>query len=338
MEILRPFCYSEGGVAAIIIKFRKRPAKIDGYEALLKRLPIYHSKQETVEDLLKSSKAGYGGEKRLDELMKNFDPDYEYLIIQDLSISKDAELQVDTVLLTRSCIILLEVKNISGRLKFTVNPSALHQTTQNGKERGYKSPLVQMEMIKWKLEKVLKSLKYSLPIHTFVVIAYPNQIVENTPPGSIIWSADEVMLRLHNFRMPPEKMNSDQLFNLGDQLLNLSSEYSPFPLAPKLDIQLDELEKGVFCPKCNFTKMNKIHRSWKCPACEITDSEAHHEAIREWFMLIKPTISAAECKDFLGLAYSSTARNFLTHPRYNKVGSNKTRRYYIEEKVDIHEK
>lgn len=338
MEYFETFCYAERGVAAIIIKFRKRPAKIDGYEALLKRLPIYHPKQETVEDLLKSSKAGFGGEQRLDELMKHFDPDYEYLIIQDLSISKDAELQVDTVLLTRSCIILLEVKNISGRLKFSVNPSALHQTTQNGKERGYKSPLVQMEVIKWKFEKVLKSLKYSLPIHTFVVIAYPNQIVENTPPGSIIWSADEVMIRLQNFRMPPERVTSDELLRLGQQLVALSAEYSPFPLAPKINIHLDELEKGVFCPKCKFTKMLKIHRTWKCHECEMTDSEAHHEAIREWFMIIKPTISVAECKDFLGLEYASTARNFLTHPRYKKAGSNKTRRYYIEEKADIHEK
>lgn len=338
MEVSKGFCYAERGVAAIIIKHRKRPVKIDGYEALLKRLPIYHPKKETVEDLLNSSKAGYGGEQRLDHLMKHFDPDYEHLIIQDLSISKDMELQVDTVLLTRSCIVLLEVKNISGRLKFSVNPSALHQTTQSGKERGYKSPLVQMEVIKWKFEKVLESLNYSLPVSTFLVIAYPNQIVESTPPGSVIWSADEVMVRLQNFRRPPERITSVELLNLGDQLVARHAEYSSFPLTPKLEIQLEDIETGVFCPNCKFMKMNKIHRSWKCQACEITDSEAHHTAIREWFMLIKPTISAAECQEFLGLRYASTARNFLAHPRYKKVGSNKTRRYYLEEKVDIHEK
>lgn len=338
MEYFIVFCYSIRGVAAIIIKHRKRPIKIEGYEALLKRLPIYHSKRDTIEDLLKSSKAGFGGEVRLDGLMRYYDPDYEHLIIQDFSISGHFDMQVDTLILTKSCAVLLEVKNIAGRLRFMTNPSALHQTTPGGNERGYKSPLVQMEMAKWKFERLLKKLGYSLPIHTFLVIAYPNQIVENTPRGSIIWSADEVMIRLHNFQMPPEKLNSDELLNLGHQLMELSSDYKPIPLASKYGVPLEEIEKGVFCTNCKIKKMNKIHRTWKCQGCGITDAEAHHEAIQEWFMLIKPTISVAECQDFLELNYASTARKILTHARYKKIGSNKTRRYYREEKADIHEK
>lgn len=326
------------GVAVIIIKHRKRPAKIAGYEALLKRLPVYHPKQEVIEDLLKSSKAGFGGEERLDHLMKFFNPDYPYLIIQDFSISTNMDLQVDTVLLTQSCVILLEVKNISGRLRFTLNPSTLRQTTASGMERAYKSPLVQMEMAKWKFEKLLKSINFSLPVHAFLVIAYPNQIVEDSPPGSIIWSADEVMIRLQNFNMPPEIISIDEMHRLGQQLLRLYSEYNPFPLAPKIDISPDEIIKGVFCLDCKHTKMNKIKRTWKCEGCGLANSEAHHQAIHEWFMLIKPSISVAECKDFLELEYLSTARRILSHPLYKKAGDNKMRRYYMDMHVGIHEK
>lgn len=325
-------------MAEIIIKYRKRPAVIAGFEALSKRLPLNHLKQEVIKERINSIKAGFGGEERLDHLMKHFDPDYPYLIIQDLSISTNMDFQVDTLLVTRSCVILLEVKNISGRLRFTVNPSALHQTKASGEERAYQSPLVQAEMIKWKFESVLKSLNVVLPVHAFLVIAYPNQIVVDTPPGSVIWSADEVMIRLHNFNMPPEQISEDEMHQLGQQLLGLSSEFNPFPLASKHGISSGEIAKGVYCPSCKTIKMDRCKRSWHCSGCNLKSSEAHHEAIREWFMLIKPSISAAECQDFLELEHLSTARNILKNPLYKRVGNNKMRRYYSEMKTGIHEK
>ncbi|WP_133257360.1 nuclease-related domain-containing protein [Planococcus halotolerans] len=305
---------------------------------MLKRLPAYHPKKEQVEDLLKSTNAGFGGEERLDQLMKYFNPDYPYLIIQDYSISANIELQADTILLTQSCVILLEVKNISGRLRFTINPSTLHQTTASGVERGLKSPQVQMEMAKWKFEKLLKSLNISLPVHVFLVIAYPNQIVEDSPPGSVIWSADEVMIRLQNFKLPPKILSIDELHRFGQQLLSLYSEFDPFPLAPKNNIHPSEINIGVFCPECKSSKMNKVKRTWMCEKCGLTNPEAHHQAIHEWFMLIKPSITVAECKNFLALEYVSTARRILNNPLYKKVADNKTKKYYLDMQVDIHEK
>lgn len=325
-------------MAEIIIKYRKRPVAIAGFEALVKRLPANHPKQETFKERLNSINAGFGGEQRLDHLMKYFDPAYPYLIIQDLSISTNVDFQVDTVLVTQSCVVLLEVKNLSGKLRFTVNPSGLHQTKATGEERGYPSPLVQAEVIKWKFESVLKSMDVSLPVHAFLVIAYPNQIVVDTPPGSVIWSADEVMIQLHNFNMTPEQVSEYEMHQLGQQLLSIASEFNPFPIASKYGISPKEIAKGVFCPNCITIKMNRCKRSWHCPECKLLSSSAHHEAIREWFMLIKPSISAAECKDFLELEHLSTARNILKNPIYKRVGNNKMRRYYIDTQMSIHGK
>lgn len=325
-------------VAEIIIKYRKRPAAIAGFEALSKRLPLNHPKQEVLKERINSINAGFGGEERLDHLMRHFEPDYPYLIIQDLAISTNADFQVDTLILTQSCVILLEVKNISGRLRFTINPSALHQTKASGEEKAYQSPLVQVEVIKWKLENLLRSLDVPLPVHAFLVIAYPNQIVVDTPPGSVIWSADEAMIRLHDFKMPPAQISEDEMHQLGQQLLKLSSAYNPFPLAPKYGISASEIATGVYCPGCLNVKMERCKRSWQCPGCKLKSSEVHHDAIKEWFMLIKPSISAAECKDFLELEHLSTARNILKNPLYHRAGNNKMRRYYSEIKMSIHEK
>lgn len=325
-------------MAEIIIKYRKRPVIISGFEALAKRLSANHLKQEVFKERINSINAGFGGEERLDHLMRYFEPEYPYLIIQDLSISTNVEFQVDTALLTQSCVILLEVKNLSGRLRFTVNPSGLHQTKSSGEERGYPSPLVQAEVIKWKFESVLKSLDFVLPVYAFLVIAYPNQIVVDTPPGSVIWSADEVMIRLHNFNMPPEQISEFEMHQLGQRLLSIASEFNPFPLAPKYGIKPSEIGKGVYCPSCKIIKMERCKRSWHCPECKLISSDAHHEAIREWFMLIKPSISAAECKEFLELEHLSTARNILKNPLYKRVGNNKMRRYYREMQAGIHEK
>ena len=305
---------------------------------MAKRLPLNHPKQEVIKERINSINAGFGGEERLDHLLKHFDPEYPYLIIQDLSISTNVDFQVDTLLVTQSCVILLEVKNLSGKLRFTVNPSALHQTKASGEERGYQSPLVQAEVIKWKFESVLKSLDFNLPVYAFLVIAYPNQIVVDTPPGSVIWSADEVMIRLHNFNMPPELISEYEMNQLGQRLLNLSSEFNPFPLAAKHGISASEIGNGVYCPVCKTIKMVRCKRSWYCSNCKLKSSDAHHEAIRDWFMLIKPSISAAECKVFLELEHLSTARNILKNPLYKRVGNNKMRRYYREMQASIHGK
>lgn len=310
----------------MIIKYREEPRKIAGYEALLKRISPAHPKRHAIKSSLNSAKAGFGGEERLDEAMEHFDPPYAHRIIQDFSLPAPFKIQVDTVIITQSRIYLLEVKNIAGKLQFRQNPSALHSVLADGKIKSYKSPIVQMNETTVRMRMFLKTLGYSVPVTSIIVIAHPSQIVENAPHTSRILSAGEVNFYLSEIVERPI-LSIEQLYHLGQAFLNAHQDYQPFPLAPKFQIEIPEIEKGVFCPRCFLGKMTRTKVAWECEMCRLISRNAHSGALNDWFMLIKPTITTAECCEFIGLQSLDAAKHFLVKSGCQPVGGRRYRHY-----------
>ncbi len=311
----------------MIIKYREKPVKIEGYEALLKRLSPTHPKRAAVKNSLNNARAGFSGEERLDEALCFFDPPYAHQIIQDFSLPEPFKIQVDTVLITQSAIFLLEVKNITGKLQFKQNPSALYSTLADGEIRSYKSPITQMNETAMRMGKFLKTLGSNLPIFSIIVIAHPSQTVEDAPPNSRILAAGEVNFYLTELNLPKPILSIEELNQLSEKFLAAHQDYQPFPLAPKFQIQQTEIETGVFCPRCQFGKMHRTQVAWECETCRLVSRNAHIEALHDWFMLIKTTINTAECRDFIGLKSLDTAKRFLLNNHCQPVGGRKYRKY-----------
>lgn len=311
----------------MIIKYRQKPAKIAGYEALLKRLPPAHPKRHAVKRNLNSAKAGFGGEQRLDEAMEFFTPPYAYQIIQDFSLPAPFKIQVDTVVLTQSCVFLLEVKNITGKLQFKQNPSALHSVLADGKIMSYKSPVTQMNETTMRLYAFLKTFACRLPIISLIVIAHPSQIVEDSPHAAQVLSAGEVNFYLSKMKLGNPILSIEELHRLGQTFLSAHRDYQPFPLAPKFQVGLSEIEPGVFCPRCHLGKMERTMVAWECETCRLISRNAHSEALNDWFMLLKPSITTAECQDFIGLKNLDTAKHFLIKSGCQPMGSRRYRHY-----------
>ncbi|SDH88819.1 Nuclease-related domain-containing protein [Planococcus glaciei] len=309
----------------IIIKYRERTEKIAAYEALLKRLPVGHEKTGTVLEMLNYERAGAGGEERVDELLSFFEPNYPFVVIQDLSLPDRS--QIDTIIITQDRLLILEIKNMGGKLRLQTNPSVLHQTYQNGNQRYFKSPVVQAETAKIKMEKILGKIGYILPVQTAVIMAYPSQVIENVPPDATVWIADELFFQLHRMEIGNQLLTEEQLYALGAQLLTMDQKYQPFPLAPNLRINPRDIQPGVYCPRCRLRKMNRIVRKWECAPCNLFSKDAHLEAIDEWFMLIKPTITTNECKIFLGVQTIDTAKHALRRNNLEEVGGRRQRFY-----------
>lgn len=311
----------------MIIKQREKPAKIAGYEALLKRISPTHPKRAAVKNSLNNARAGFGGEERLDEALDFFDPPYAYQLIQDFSLPAPYKLQVDTVLITQSCVILLEVKNITGKLQFKQNPSALHSVLPDGEIRSYKSPITQMNETVMRMGKFLRTLRCQLPIFSIIVISHPSQIVENTPPDSHILAVGELNFYLSKLNLSKTIISIEELHQLGNALLAAHEDYQPFPLAPKFQINPTEIETGVFCPRCHLGKMIRTQIAWECETCRLVSRNAHVVTLQEWFMLIKSTINTAECRDFIGFKNLETAKRFLLNNNCQPVGGRKHRKY-----------
>lgn len=311
----------------MIIKYREKPMKIEGYEALLKRISPTHPKRAAVKNSLNNTKAGYGGEERLDEALEFFDPPYPHRIIQDFSLGEEFKIQVDTVILTQSCIFLLEIKNIAGKIEFKQNPSALHSISATGEIKSYKSPITQMNETALRMNKFLKTLGCPLPVANVIIIAHPSQIVEGAPQNVRVLAAGEVNVHLSEMKLPKPILSIEELHQLGQRLVAVHKEYQPFPLAPKFQIDPSEIENGVFCPRCILGKMGRTQRAWECETCRLVSQDAHTTALQDWFMLIKSTINTAECRDFIGLKSLDAAKRFLVRSGCQPVGGRRYRQY-----------
>ncbi|WKA50267.1 nuclease-related domain-containing protein [Planococcus liqunii] len=292
---------------------------------MLKRLPPNHERNGAILELLNYENAGAGGEERVDDFLAYFEPDYPYIIIQDLSLPDRS--QIDTVIIMQDRLLILEIKNIGGKLRLQTNPSVLHQSFQNGKQRVFKSPVVQAETAKIKMEKVLKQINYHLPVQIAVIMAYPSQIIENVPPDATVWIADELFFQLHRLDIDNRLLTEEQMKSLGAQLLAIDQKYQPFPLALNMRINPQDIQTGVYCPRCRLRKMKRFVRKWECAPCNIFSKDAHLDAIDEWFMLVKSTITTKECKTFLGLETLEAAQRALRRKKLEEVGGKRHRFY-----------
>ncbi|WP_082235676.1 nuclease-related domain-containing protein [Halobacillus massiliensis] len=120
----------------MIIKPRTYPIQLRKLQSLLRRLPKSHTRYPMIQAAYSRNLAGYEGEKSIDYYL-DFLPEEDYLIIKDLRMKGSKYFfQMDTVILTRKYILILEVKNLAGSL--SLNRSTYQMIrTYNGVEEAF---------------------------------------------------------------------------------------------------------------------------------------------------------------------------------------------------------
>ncbi|WP_231687473.1 nuclease-related domain-containing protein [Bacillus sp. FJAT-22090] len=85
---------------------------------MLRRLPINHPTCLEIENKIRAIEAGYAGESYVDNFLKQVNFPKHYAILKDLHIpiSPHNYLQVDTLILTRKYIAVLEIKKYTGQI------------------------------------------------------------------------------------------------------------------------------------------------------------------------------------------------------------------------------
>ena len=68
---------------------------------------------------------------------------------------------------------------------------------------------------------------------------------------------------------------------------------------------------------------------WVCGSCSFTSRDAHLMALRDYALLIKPTITNRELREFLQLESASVAVKLLSRLNLPYTGSTKDRVYHL---------
>ncbi|BCB02089.1 nuclease-related domain-containing protein [Bacillus sp. KH172YL63] len=313
------------------------PLSIEKNQALLWRLPLHHQKYPVVEKDLKKKKAGYNGESTVYYHL-SFLKDKRYKIFHNVRLPLFSKyFQIDFLILTPAYILLIEVKNISGMV--SIDPFIKQLTrTRNGVAEGFNDPVSQVQRQKLLLQKwfSVQKLKHP-PIEHLVVFSHPSTILNyaKTPPKDSpyrnIIHAQNIIDKIKEVNNALSKeVLSDREVNRIKKLILKSHMENELDVELTYGITKTDIITGVRCEHCEHIPMTRVYASWRCGKCERFGKYAHHQAIRDYFLLINKNITNRELRDFLHLSSRTTAYKMLKE--FKMEGERKAAFYYNPQK------
>lgn len=319
----------------MIVKPRKFSIAIRKLKAIQGRLLQSHPKYELISENIAKRMAGYNGEQSLDYHLSFLD-EKTFQIIHDVRLFDGKHyFQIDTLILSRKLIYLVEVKNITGTLFFD---NQFHQLirTQNNTKEAFPDPLLQIERQCNQLNKWLKLHKFkNLQIVDLVVISSPRTILETFPNNEkihqkVIHSA-KLPFKIKYFEESQEKnlLTENQLNKLSKHIIEKHTPGNTDFLAV-YNISGDELQKGVICSQCTKLPMDIVRGRWVCKYCHFISKNAHLSALEDYFLLISKEITNAQIRTFLKIPSIYMANKILTSLKVNVTGKNKGRVYHLD--------
>lgn len=312
----------------MIIVPRFIPLNVHFGQALIPRLSPDHPKIPYIEKDIRLFLSGYRGEVKTDYHLQFLD-DKNHLIFRGLRLpDEQSSFQMDTLILTRSYLCIIETKNHIGEI--TINKEQFTQKSIYG-EKGYTNPLTQVNIHKEKLEQWLEKHRLpKLPILTLVVLSNQSAIIksEATAILSQLCKVDNVRNKL----LPLTNPYSEYLLTargLKKTAKLLLQDNTPlFPNLQKLyQIAPKSLIPGVRCPHCATFHMLRKDRVWVCPNCLTHSRMAYHDALLDYFLLVNSSISNKEFRDFIGVDKMKTATYMLAALNLPTSGFKKGRVY-----------
>jgi Nuclease-related domain len=313
----------------------KPPVIIKKLEVLLKRSsPTSHKRPQILESY-RRFKAGFTGEQSL-QYFYRYLPKDGLLFLPGLRIMHDEYyFQMDQLIVSPTFLLILEIKNLAGHLYLDDKVKQMIRTL-DGKRECFEDPIEQVKRQSYHLNQILKQCKFpAIPIERLVVITNPSTIVEFSPSYKEAFARVIKSAQLHHkFTAFQQKyqtsiLTSKEMKKISKQLFKLHDAHDP-DVCDLFQMDKRELLKGVLCPKCDqpFIMYYK-GANWRCPNCPHKSKTAHIEALKDYALLISPTITNRECKYFLHLPSTSITTHLLKALILPYTGSTKSRSYNL---------
>lgn len=274
------------------------------------------------------TEAGYSGECYVDNFLKQVTFPKHFAILKDIHIplTENSYLQIDTLIITRKYITILEIKNIKGKILFQRTPEQLIREL-NGEITTFKCPEQQLKRHVYKFQLLLKQLKINIPIKSLIVLAYSKTHVALPPQFAKITMGCDISTHIEEFNDMPDLITAQTFNNLVSSISSRSREFIPKPLAQTYQLELAHIQTGLICPTCHHKINNQNH----CSACHISRRILQQQAIEDWFYLYKDTITNSECVHFLELKDKFAASYLLKKFNLDKISQYKNRRYTLSQ-------
>ncbi|MFJ5717181.1 nuclease-related domain-containing protein [Neobacillus sp. NPDC093127] len=301
--------------------------------AILSRMSKLDPLRPMIERELKWRLKGYYGEKET-RFYLSFLPDEKYYIFHGLRLHDKKAFQMDLLILSKYFVLIAEIKNISGTLRFKKGSNQVMKEYQ-GKEEGISNPIQQVkrhhvQFRNWLRKKHIKNL----PIESIALISKTSTIIETAPDNIQIYDhlifGESLLDKINELEMKYQtpQLSKKKLDDLSERLLAEHTIAIPDILRHH-NISPNQIPTGVCCPKCN--KLPMIYRSanWQCPSCDFLSKTAHLTAVDDFFLLLSPTMTRKQFKDFLHIDSDAVAKNLLHSLNLPSTGTKRGTKYHL---------
>ncbi|OAT85667.1 hypothetical protein A6P54_18330 [Bacillus sp. MKU004] len=316
------------------LKERQIPEIILKLQAVLERLPKRHEKIILLKNDLSKFQAGFNGEKSIDFYLQTL-PNQHFLILHDVRILINNQFfQIDTLILTKKYILILEIKNLSGIIDFDGEFNQAVQT-KNGEQKAFPDPLFQLNRQETMLRQWLDLNQLPpLPIHGLVVMSNVHAVIRSNHeqftqkiirPTSLSQKINE----LEDYYGQGIEVQDKELKKITKRILKAHSPLKK-SILESYGIARDEVIRGVCCDQCHNYALKRRHGRWKCDYCNWTSKDAHKNALNDYCLLFGEKITSRELQHFLMIDSPSLATRIFRELNVQREGNKKSTVYTLK--------
>lgn len=305
------------------------PSKMVILEALLRRLPQEDPEYEYFQNLYKRVKLGYEGELRVDREWREIDILSEYYLLHNFESENEQghSHQIDTIFLCQHFLLLVEIKNISGRIDFDQVKHQLIRTRFDGTIEGFHSPIDQIERHVRFVKKQLEKWDSSLPIEYAIVIAESSTVIGAVPSDVAVFHVSGLQVKLNKLfsAYPQPQIPKEKLELLKRQFLKQHQ-----PKDWTLTIDKRKLRKGVLCQTCEYKYVMVFEYGYfVCPKCKCKSKEALLEALHDYRYLQNEWVTNNDLREYLGIDSRYAVNRLIKDLNLKYKGTFRDRKYFI---------
>lgn len=256
-------------------------SKIPVLKRLIARLKNKKIK-EHIQQELAQIEAGDLGEKIVANRLNHYKKSTDIHIFHNVMLYQESFFQMDFVIVTSSCIIIFEVKNISGHIRFTQNPKQLIRKIVDQPEQKFRSPDTQISRYMEQLKIWNYAHQYNIPIYGAIIFPTLTSIVNGESLSTKIIDLNEIEEYIYQMTIKNEAnsqitqfMNSLKIENKNYKLLSLGKYYK---------FQLQDLKTGFLCSECHSEMIRRSMRKWQCSVCSYISKRNILSELEEYFL------------------------------------------------------
>ncbi|KGR80221.1 nuclease-related domain-containing protein [Ureibacillus manganicus] len=319
----------------MIVLKRVKSNRLQVLEALLRRLPVEDCDYPKFQKSFFQLRKGYLGELRSDREWNEIRmPDDHYLLFNYETVNEVGNInQIDTLMLSRYFLFIMEVKNITGKIDFDDEKRQFTNFKGDNNIEVYTNPEDQIERHMRMIYKIMKMLNIHLPILGAIVFSNTSTIIGEPPKRIPAFHLSGLNSHVNSLfhKYSKQVITLNELNLLKDYLLEILERDNWKP-----NIDKSKLKKGAICENCNdHSPMKYYYGRFICQKCKSMSKDILLESLLDYRVLFNPWISNNEFKQFFSISSVKTSYKLLKSLNLDSKGNDRSRIYYIPNNIKI---